>query len=420
MALVKPLFFNTTEGIEQEINPLLDTVAFGQVVLNGLNGVGLNANGQSITGLPAPAQPSDATNKQYVDAIAQGLNLKAACVALAAQNITLSGTQTLDGVSVVAGNRVLVIGQTDPKQNGIWVVQSGNWTRPIDFQAGAPAASSFTFVEQGTLYADNGYSCVTDPGLDTIDTSPLMWSQFSAAGLIMPGSGLSKNGNTLSVSLAATPGLQFTNGKLDAYLNVQGGLAKDTNGLRALLVNAGQQNATLAATNNGLSVLGVPSLFTVNGAATTANVTATNLNTLTQGTQTQADALHTHLSVLGANAVIGYHTCQGTLAAGDPVAWSATNNMLVRGDATIDAAARLIGVAGASGAAGAVIPIVKHGIAQNVFSGGIAGAPVFLNAGGGLTQTAPAGQSLRLVRVGWLTNATDLDVRFHDLGKRSA
>jgi hypothetical protein len=420
MALVKPLFFNTTEGIEQELNPLVDQFAVAQLTLNGLSGVGINANGQSITGLPAPQQASDATNKQYVDAIAQGLNLKAACLAVATQNITLSGTQTVDGVALVAGNRVLVIGQTDAKQNGIWLVQSGNWTRPPDFASGSASASSFTFVEEGTNNADNGYTMVSDPPNDVVDTSPLMWSQFSAAGLINPGSGLSKSGNTLSVSLAPTPGLQFTSGKLDTYLNASGGLAKDTNGLRALLVNAGTTNATLSSTSNGLAVLGVPSLFTVNGTATSANVTAPGLNTLTAGQTSLADTLHTHQSVLGALTTTGYHTCQGTLAAGDPVAWSSTNNQLVRGDATIDASARIIGIAGAGGASGTAVPIIKRGIATGVFSNGTAGAPVFLNSGGGMTLTAPSGQSLRLVRIGWMVNATDVDVQPYDLGKRSA
>lgn len=420
MATVKPIYFNTVEGIEQEIDPTTDTVAFAQVVLNGIGGVGLNANGQSITGLPAPTQASDATNKQYVDAVAQGLNLKAACVAAAAQNIPLSGPQTIDGVNVKAGDRVLAIGQTNPKENGIWVVAAGNWTRPADFAPGQSAASAFTFVEEGTAFADNGYSCVSDPGSDTIDGSPLTWSQFSAAGVITPGLGLAKNGNTLSVTLAGASGLQFTSGALDHLLNPAGGLTKDTNGLRAQLVNEGSSNATLNASANGLSVLGVPALFTIDGTPTSANVNSGNLGTLTAGNTTQADALHTHLSVIGSQAVIGYHVCTDTLAAGDPVAWSSTNNQICRGDATVDAAARIIGVAGAAGAAGSVVPIVKRGVAPGVFAGGTAGAPIFLNAGGGLTLTAPSGQSLRLVRVGWCTSSSDVEIMPYDLGKRSA
>jgi hypothetical protein len=420
MALVKPLFFNTVEGIEQELNPLVDTFAVAQLTLNGVAGVGINANGQSITGLPLPQGATDATTKGYVDSVVQGLNLKPACLVCATQNITLSGTQTVDGIALVAGNRVLVTAQTNAVQNGIWVVASGNWTRPLDYQTGASAAASYTFVEEGSVNADNGFVCTTDPGADTVDTSQTVWSQFSGAGQIIPGSGLVKGGNTLNVALAVPSGLQFTSGKLDTYLNGSGGLTKDLNGLRALIVNAGQAGATLSSTSNGLSVLGLPSLFTVNGVATSANVTAANLGTLTAGNLSLADSIHSHNSVIGATTVVGYHQCASSLAAGDPVAWSSTNNTLARGDATIDASARIIGIAATGGAAGTSVPILKRGMATGVLSNATAGLPVYLNSGGGLTQTAPSGASIRLVRVGWAINATDLEFQPYDLGKRSA
>lgn len=421
MALVKPLFFNTTEGIEQELNPNSDFFGVAQILLNGIGGVGINAQGQSITGLPAPAQASDAVTKQYVDAYAQGQAIKKACKAVATSNITLSGSQSADGIVLNAGDRALLIAQSDAKQNGIWIVQSGAWTRPDDFKTGSSAASIFVFVEQGSAYAENGYSCINDDGQDVVDTSPLTWTQSAAAGVVLPGSGLSKSGNTLALALAPAAGLQFTGNQLDHYLNPTGGLAKDTGGLRTQLLNAGTSQATLSSTANGLSVLGVPSLFTVNSQATSANVTANNLNTLVAGNASLADALHSHQSVLGALAVVGYHLCTSTLAAGDPVAWSSASDTLVRGDATIDASARITGIAAQGGAAGTLVPIVKRGIAKAVLPNGTPGAPVFLNAGGGITQTAPSGQSLRLIRLGFLVNvAGDLDFCVNDLGKRSA
>lgn len=420
MAVLKPLFFNTAEGIEQEINPATDTVAFAQVVLNGLSGVGLNANGQSITGLPTPLQASDASTKGYVDSVVQGLNLKTACVAVATSNITPSGTQTVDGVAVSAGQRVLLTGQTNGVDNGIYVVASGNWTRPADLAAGASAAAAYTFIEEGAAFADGGWVCTSDPGQDIVGTSATVWTQFSGAGQINPGSGLGKAGNTLSVALAPNAGLQFSGGLLNTYLTGSGGLTSDANGMRLLYKAAGTVTQTLGSDANGVAVLGVPSLFTINGVATSANVTAPNLGTLTAGNSSLSDALHSHQSVLGANACVGYHVCSTALTAGDPVAWSPTNNTLVRSDATIIASSRVIGVAAQSGAAGTTIPIVKRGIAQNVFTGGTAGAPVFLNSGGGLTMTAPSGASLTLVRMGWLTNSSDLDVAPVFLGQRSA
>ncbi|RYF12805.1 MAG: hypothetical protein EOO40_00295 [Deltaproteobacteria bacterium] len=420
MALVKPLFFNTQEGIEQELDPLVDAFAVAQITLNGLGGVGINANGQQLTGLPTPVGASDATNKGYVDSVVQGLNLKAAVIAVATGNITLSGTQSIDGVSVKANDRVLVTQQSDAKMNGIWVVQSGNWIRPLDYNAGSPAAASYTFVEEGTLNQDSGWVCVTDPGADKVDANPTMWTQFSGAGQIIPGSGISKDGNTLSVALAPNAGLQFTSGKLNTYLTGTGGLTSDANGMRLLYKNAGSTNQTLTSDINGIAVLGLPSLFTVNGSATTANVSASALNLLTSGPAGIADNLHTHYTVQTAQSVTDFHTTGTALAAGDPVAWSSTASTLARGDAGIDAQARIIGIAVASAAANSKATICKRGVIKGILSGATIGAPVFLNLGGGLTQTVPTGTSgLRVIRLGFAVTATDLDLVIHDLGKRS-
>lgn len=422
MALVKPLFFNTQEGIEQEINGQTDTVAFAQIVLNGLSGVGINANGQSITGLPTPVNATDATTKGYVDSVVQGLNLKQAVIAVATGNITLSGTQSIDGVSVSVGQRVLCVGQSDPKTNGLYVVASGNWARPLDYQSGSSAAASYTFVEEGSTNQDSGWVCVTDPGQDTVDTNGTSWTQFSGAGQIIPGAGIAKSGNTLSVALATNAGLQFTNGRLNTYLTGTGGLTSDSNGMRLLYKYAGSANQTVTSDANGISVLGIPSLFTVNGSATQATVSAAALNTLTAGNSSLADSLHNHASTQSAQVCADFHMTGTALATGDPVAWSATANTLARGDAGSDAQARIIGIAASSAAANTNATIIKRGIAKGALPGATPGAPVFLNLGGGLSQTAPSSSSgLRLVRIGWAINAAgDVDVQPYDLGKRSA
>lgn len=419
--LRKPTFFNTDEGVNQEISATQDSVQLGQLVLSGIGGIGLDMQNQSIVNVATPVNPSDGVTKGYVDSVAQGLNAKQSVVASATGNVAnLAGTMTLDGAPVNIGDRVLLMFQTDARQNGIWVVQSGNWTRPADFANNAHAATTYVFVEEGTNYGDNGFVCNTDAPNDVIGTNNLAWTQFTGAGEIIPGSGITKSGNTVSVLLAANSGMQFTSGALDHYLTPSGGLYKDGNGLKVLLKNAGAPIATLAEDANGVSVLGVPSLFTVNGVATSANVTAPNLGTLTAGSTTQADALHTHLSVLRAQVTADSHLTPTALAAGDPVAWSSTNNQLVRGDAGVDANARIIGVTLVPAAANTQAVIVKRGVAQGVLTGATAGQPIYLGLGGGNTNSAPSGQSLRLIRLGWAVNATDLDVMPYDLGKRSA
>jgi hypothetical protein len=418
MTLRKPLAFNYTEGIEQEIDPVADSFAIGQIILNGIGGIGLNANGQSVTGLPTPVNASDATPKSYVDNAIQGINAKPTCIAIATTNISsLSGTQTIDGVSVTAGQRVLLTGQTNAVQNGIWVVNSGAWTRPPDFGAGAHAAAAYVFVEEGTLNADNGYLCITDPPNDVVDTNSIAFVQFSGAGQIIAGPGIGKSGNQLSVVLAANPGLQFTGGALDHLLAPGGGLSKTGAGLQALL----NSNATLASDSNGLRTLGLPSLFTINGVATSSNVTSVNLGTLTAGSTSQADALHTHQMTQGSATVVGFHTNGAVaLAAGDPVGWSSTASVLVRGDAGVTANARIIGIALQATAPNGTAQIIKKGIAQGVLSNAVAGTPYFLNVGGGLTTQVTTTSSARIVRVGFAVSATDIEVLIDDLGQRSA
>ena len=89
----------------------------------------LSLNSQKITGLANPTTAQDAANKTYVDSVAQGLSLKDSVRAGTTANITLSGEQTIDGVALVGGDRVLVKDQTDKTKNGIYVVASGAWSR---------------------------------------------------------------------------------------------------------------------------------------------------------------------------------------------------------------------------------------------------------------------------------------------------
>lgn len=149
-----------------------------------------------------PTADNHLVRKAYVDAVAQGLDIKASVKVLADSNLTLSGTQTVDGVALADGDRILLINQTTPAENGIWIVRTGSWERPVDFAAGLSAAGSFCFVEQGTNYADSGWVCTSDSGSDVVGTNDLNFTQFSGAGAITAGNGLQKMGNTLSVKVS--------------------------------------------------------------------------------------------------------------------------------------------------------------------------------------------------------------------------
>ena len=158
----------------------------------------LTMNSQKITNLAAPTDANDAARKADVDAARSGLDVKDSVRAATTANITLSGEQTIDGVAVVAGNRVLVKNQDTASQNGIYVAAAGSWSRATDFDSDAEVTpGAFVFVEEGTVAADSGWVLTTD-GAITVGTTGLTFAQFSGAGSIIAGDGLTKSGSTIN------------------------------------------------------------------------------------------------------------------------------------------------------------------------------------------------------------------------------
>lgn len=158
----------------------------------------LTMNSQKITNLAAPTDANDAARKADVDAARSGLDVKDSVRAATTANITLSGEQTIDGVAVVAGNRVLVKNQDTASQNGIYVAAAGSWTRATDFDADAEVTpGAFTFVEEGTTNGDAGFVLTTNAPI-TVGSTSLTFAQFSGAGQVTAGTGLTKDGSTIN------------------------------------------------------------------------------------------------------------------------------------------------------------------------------------------------------------------------------
>jgi len=211
-------------------------------------------NSQKITGLADPTADADAANKGYVDGVAQGLDVKDSVVATTTANGTLSSAfangQSIDGVTLQTGDRILIKNQTTASQNGIYNVQaSGAPSRATDMGTGSNAAGAFVFVEEGTTNAENGFTCTSDTGSAVVGTNNLVFAQFSGAGQVIAGDGLDKSGNTLSVDLKANGGLVIESTeiavKLDAS-SITGTLAIGDGG-------TGATSATAALTALGLS-----------------------------------------------------------------------------------------------------------------------------------------------------------------------
>ena len=165
----------------------------------------VSLNSQKITSLATPTDSTDAATKAYVDALqGQGLDVKESVKAATTANITLSGTQTIDGVAVIASDRVLVKDQSTASENGIYVVAAGSWARSDDANTSAEVtAGLFTFVEEGTVNGNAGFVLTTDNPI-TLGTTALTFNQFSGAGQVDAGAGLTKTGTTVDVVTAST------------------------------------------------------------------------------------------------------------------------------------------------------------------------------------------------------------------------
>jgi len=191
-----PLVGNVTGDVTGNVNST-GISCFTSLKLQG----DMNANSNKITNLADPVSDSDAATKLYVDNAVEGLDVKGSVKVATTVNITLSGTQTIDDIAVVADDRVLVKDQSTASENGIYVVAAGAWSRSDDADTFDKHAGAFFFVEEGTTNADNGFVGTVDTG-GTLDTTDITFVQFSGAGQITAGTGLTKSGNTINVVTA--------------------------------------------------------------------------------------------------------------------------------------------------------------------------------------------------------------------------
>lgn len=188
-----------------------DSVRYEQAILiNGVNAFAANQSFGSFeaTNLADPTSAQSAATKAYVDGLLDGRSWKLPVKVATTANITLSGTQTIDGVAVIANDRVLVKDQTLGENNGIYVVAAGAWSRSSDANTAIELEGAAVFVAQGTVSHDFQFAQTAD-GI-TLGTTPLVWVVTSAnafSGHDM----ISLVGGQISVDLAASSGLESTN-----------------------------------------------------------------------------------------------------------------------------------------------------------------------------------------------------------------
>lgn len=334
----------------------------------------VSLNGQKITSLAEPTSDQDAATKAYVDAARSGLDVKQSVRAATTANITLSGTQTVDGVTLVVGDRVLVKNQSTASQNGIYVVADGSWSRADDANSNVKVtAGLFTFVSEGTTNSDSGWVLSTN---DTIDlgTTALVFAQFSGAGQITAGNGLTKNGNTIdavgtsgrivvnadSIDLATvsqsdssgTAGINFVQSVTrDSYGRVTGittadardastsakGIASFDSGDFSVTSGAvsiksgGVDNSQLANSSVTIGSSSVSLGGTLTSVSGLTSVTSTTFVGSLTGTATNANNIEVDLSSSNINNMVFVNGTDGNLkpSVNDNIRFDAANNYLL-------------------------------------------------------------------------------------------
>ena len=222
-----------------------------------------------LTNVTDPTSDQDAATKAYVDSVASGLDIKdsvrVATTADGALATAYENGDTVDGVVLATNDRILLKNQTSGaggSENGIYTVNaSGAPTRATDADTAAEMTSGmFTFVEEGTTNADSGW-VMTNDGAIVVDTTALVFSQFSGAGMITAGTGLTKSGDTINV-ISANGGI-VANAD-DITLTLDGStLTVGAGGLK--LSNISSTNFLVG---NGSSI---PTAVAMSGDATMAN-----------------------------------------------------------------------------------------------------------------------------------------------------
>lgn len=224
--------------------------------------------------------------------IGAGVDFKASCRVATTGNITLSGTQTIDGVALSVGDRVLVKNQSTGSQNGIYVVASGAWSRATDADDNIDVTAGMTcWVTEGTVNADTQWVLITDDPI-VVGTTALSFTQVSGLGQIVAGAGLTKTGNTLDAG--AGLGIQVNADDIQVKLDSNSQLVLGAGGLKvtpnptftSVTVSDGQDIGTISALGGselGVSVGGIVQATDRFRLFRNSNIMDFNTETLTSG-----------------------------------------------------------------------------------------------------------------------------------------
>ena len=302
----------TISGASNTLSNIGNSSLTNSSVTIGTTAISLGATSLTLGGLTSVAVTGDPTSalqlatKQYVDAVAEGLHVHASCAAattgtlasITGGSVTYdNGTSgvgatltlgvaltTLDGYTLLNTNRILVKNETNQAHNGIYTWATGGTvlTRATDFDTPTEIASGdFTFVSNGTLYANTGW--VQTQPCDVVGTDPIIWQQFSGAGAYTAGTGLTLTGTQFSITNTGVSASTYGSAsQVPVFaVNAQGQITSVTN--TAIAISSGAvsglgtmatQNASSVAITGG-TINGTTIGGTTAAAGTFTTVTAT-------------------------------------------------------------------------------------------------------------------------------------------------
>ena len=282
-------------------NSIISTDTNGGITLDP-NGTGhISASNALIKDVATPVDPNDAANKAYVDAVAEGLHIHASVQAATTAAITGSVTydngtsgvgatlttdtpiNTLDGYSLVNGDRILIKNQANTGHNGIYIRTSSTvFTRAADFNTVAEIASGdFLFVSNGTVNGKTGW--VNTSKSITVGTTAVVFEQFSGAGTYIAGSGLAFTGNTIDIVLQTNGGLEVVSDELGLKSTTAGSGLTFSSGV----LNIGGTADRITVNNDSIDISGTyvgQNTITTLGTISTGTWQGTTIATIYGGT----------------------------------------------------------------------------------------------------------------------------------------
>ena len=264
-------------------NSTIDSTTIGATTPS--TGVFTNILTTTGTITTTPSGNTDIANKYYVDTVAQGLGPKAACAVATTANITLSGLQTIDAYTTVAGDRVLVKNQTSSQFNGIYIASASTWTRSTDMDVWSEVPGAYTVILNGGQ-ANTGWVCTATTS-GTINVTAMPWVQFSGLGAYFAGTGLTLASNTFSITNTGVTAASVGSASktLTATVNAQGQLTAlaDTNiAISASQTTSGTfSSSLLSGSYTGITGVGTLTAGTWNASTITVPYGGTGATSLT-------------------------------------------------------------------------------------------------------------------------------------------